>query len=642
MTETDPHFERLLEDVKELRGFDFTGYKRASIMRRVRRRMQVVGVTSFEAYRDYLLVNADEFTALFNTILINVTAFFRDREAWQYLDTKVLPPLLEAKEGQPIRAWSAGCSSGEEAYTLAMLFAEQLGIEEFRDRVKIYATDVDDEALAAARQAVYSDQAIQGVPEELREKYFERNGQGFSFRKELRRSVIFGRNDLVQDAPISHVDVLACRNTLMYFNAETQAQILQRLHFALNPDGVLFLGRAEMLLSHARLFQPIELNRRFFTKVVPPGARPGLGKLPTETSGTEATHHARLREAALMSSASAQLVLDSDGKLAFSNARAAHYFGLGPKDIGRPIQDLEVSYRPIELRTPISQAVRERRTVWVRGVPWARAESEPLSFDLQFIPLVDELGNLLGSTVIFNDVTHYRQLQQELEHANRSLETAYEELQSTNEELETTNEELQSTVEELETTNEELQSTNEELETMNEELQSMNDELHITNEALRERQDEVDHLNGFMAAVLDSMSAGVAVVDKDLRITAWNAKAQDLWGVRTEEAVGEHLLTLDIGLPLQQLRPILRRQLADGSNKGGESIRVNAVNRRGKPVEVHVIASRLAGAGAGSSGAILAHSPGPAPSPRPAHGGPRVLTRTKARAMAPKRPPCDD
>ena len=202
-------------------------------------------------------------------------------------------------------------------------------------------------------------------------------------------------------------------------------------------------------------------------------------------------------------------------------------------------------------------------------------------------------------------MTHYRQLQQELEHANRSLETAYEELQSTNEELETTNEELQSTVEELETTNEELQSTNEELETMNEELQSMNDELHITNEALRERQDEVDHLNGFMAAVLDSMSAGVAVVDKDLRITAWNAKAHDLWGVRTEEAVGEHLLTLDIGLPLQQLRPILRRQLADGSTKGGESIRVNAVNRRGKAVEVHVTATQLAGAGAGSSGAIL-------------------------------------
>ena len=604
--ESDPRFESLLQDLKEQRGFDFTGYKRASLMRRVLRRMQALEVEHFEDYRDFLLVHPEEFTALFNTILINVTGFFRDRDSWHYLQTNVLPAILAAREGQPIRAWSAGCASGEEAYTLAMVFAEALGLEEFRERVKIYATDVDEEALAAARQAVYTERQIQGVPEELREKYFEQQGQKFAFRKELRRSVIFGRNDLVQDAPISHVDVLTCRNTLMYFNAEAQAQILQRLHFALSPDGVLFLGKAEMLLSHGSLFRAIELRRRFFTKV-PSDTRDRRIALvqPVEQLSAEAEEDlTRLRQAALMSSASAQIVLDGSGRLAHFNARASHYFGLGPRDMGRPIQDLEVSYRPIELRGHIDEALRERRQVWVRDVAWSRPGAESVTFDLQCVPLTDDVGTVLGATVIFNDVTQHRRLQHELEHANRQLETAYEELQSTNEELETTNEELQSTVEELETTNEELQSTNEELETMNEELQSMNDELHISNESLRERQDEVDRLNGFMTAVLSSMSAGVAVVDKEMRITAWNAKSEDLWGIRTDEAMGQHLLNLDIGLPLERIQPLLKRLLTEGGYDH-QSVLLDAVNRRGKPLQVQVTVSDLAGRGDGDTGAIL-------------------------------------
>src|SRR3712207_100132 len=168
-----------------------------------------------------------------------------------------------------------------------------------------------------------------------------------------------------------------------------------------------------------------------------------------------------------------------------------------------------------------------------------------------------------STTVVFDDVTQYRRLQTELEYANRQLETAYEELQSTNEELETTNEELQSTVEELETTNEELQSTNEELETMNEELQSMNDELHLANEELRGSTDEVTALNQFMAGVLGSFRAGVVVIDPALRVLAWNAAAEDLWGIRQDEVRGQHLLNLDIGLPVSQLHPLLRRQVAE-------------------------------------------------------------------------------
>jgi two-component system CheB/CheR fusion protein len=589
---SDEQFEALLRHIKEQRGFDFTGYKRASLARRVRRRMEAVGLEDYEEYLDHLIVHPDEFTQLFNTILINVTGFFRDPDAWGYLRDDLLPDMLRRREGQPIRIWSAGCASGEEAYTLAMVLAEHLGVEEFRERVKIYATDVDEEALTQGRQATYAERELEAVPEELREKYFEPSGNRFVFRKEVRRSVIFGRNDLVQDAPISHVDVLACRNTLMYFNAETQAQILNRMHFALRPDGILFLGKAEMLLSHSAYFRPVELKRRFFRKIpTEPRDRrlavapPGNGTPMDDQPDTSRLHHA-----ALMSSAAAQVVLDLEGRLALCNNRAMHLFGLTQRDVGRPIQDLELSYRPVELRTHIEEAQLQRRPVWVRDVEQVRGAGEPVTFDIQVVPLFDDAGGDVGLTVIFNDVTQYRQLQKELTYANRQLEIAYEELQSTNEELETTNEELQSTVEELETTNEELQS--------------MNDELQFSNEALRDRQDEVERLNRFMGAVLGSMNSGVVVVDGDMQILAWNSRAEDLWGVRTDEAVGEHLMNLDIGLPVEQLRGPIRRQLAASDGDPAELL-VDAVNRRGRALQVRVTLTHIRDHGVSAPAAML-------------------------------------
>ena len=217
----DPTFERLLNYLKESRAFDFTGYKRASLMRRVQHQMRQTGVETFEEYHDYLQVHPDEFTALFNTILINVTGFFRDDDAWEYLRSSILPGLLDEIGQAPIRVWSAGCASGQEAYSLAMELAERLGPDAFRGQVKIYATDVDEDALALARQATYTERDLAGLLEGYQDRYFESlGGSRYVFRKELRRSVIFGRNDLVQDAPISRIDLLACRNTLMYFNAK--------------------------------------------------------------------------------------------------------------------------------------------------------------------------------------------------------------------------------------------------------------------------------------------------------------------------------------------------------------------------------------------------------------------------------------
>lgn len=344
--EADETFEALLRYVRDARGFDFTGYKRASLMRRVRHRMEQAGFTSFEEYLDTLQASADEFAALFNTILINVTSFFRDAPAWDYVRDEVVPTLLaERSPTDPIRIWSAGCASGQEAYTLAMILSEAMGVDDFRRGVKIYATDVDEEALAEARAASYDARAVEAVPADLLDRYFTPVNGRFVFRKDLRRVVIFGRNDLVNDAPISRVDLLVCRNTLMYLNADTQRNVLARLHFALAPRGVVFLGHAEMLLSHTDRFTPMNLQHRFFRKVPSTGDDAGRHP-PAMLSGrrSEVSGLASIRDLAFRASPVAQIVVDGDDTVTMINQQAESTFGLSAGDIGRLLRDLDVSY----------------------------------------------------------------------------------------------------------------------------------------------------------------------------------------------------------------------------------------------------------------------------------------------------------
>ncbi|HET6534436.1 MAG TPA: CheR family methyltransferase [Actinoplanes sp.] len=594
MQPTDPQFEALLLHLKEARGFDFTGYKRSSLMRRVDRRLSQVGITGYLDYLDFLQVHPDEFTALFNTILINVTGFFRDAEAWDYLRCEVLEPMAAAKDGGPIRVWTAGCASGEEAYTLAMVLAEVLGEEAFRDQVKIYATDVDEEQLNEARHATYGEREVQAVPPELLKRYFEPAGNRFTFRKDLRRSVIFGRNDLVQDAPISRIDLLTCRNTLMYFNAETQSKVLNRLHFALAEGGVLFLGKAEMLLNHGSLFAPVDIKRRVFRRVPRliqnPGVVFGDPVLPPQPKVTGLDE---LREEAFAASPVAQLGLTADGLVALTNRQLEKLFGVTSRDIGRPLKDLELSYRPVELRRYVEQSQVERRTLRVSEVEFVRG-NRVMHLEVQVSPLNGADGSLLGVDVIFHDVTAARRLQEELSHANQQLEAAYEELQSTNEELETMNEELQSA---------------------NDELQTMNDQLRISSARL-------DEANAFFETVLTSLDAGVAVVDMDLNVRMWNRRAEDLWGIRSAEVLGHHFLTLDIGLPFDGVRPVVRAALGPGAVAG--EVSVDAVNRRGRPIVVRVACTplRAVDGSAIGEGAVIVMEPGEPPAPRAAFAGP--------------------
>jgi two-component system CheB/CheR fusion protein len=479
--EVDHGLEELLAFIRDARGFDFTGYKRSTLARRIRKRMNDVAIVEYAGYRDLLETDAQEFRALFNTILINVTSFFRDTDCWTYLQHEVLADLLAARgPDEEIRVWSAGCSSGQEPYSLAILFAEVLGVEEFVRRVKIYGTDVDEEALREARSGLYPAKSLEPLSVELRDRYFEPNGEGrYAFRSDLRRRVIFGRHDITRDAPISRLDLLACRNTLMYFNVEAQTQIIDRFHFALREGGRLFLGKAEMLLSDGERFEVASMRQRIFRR------RPGEtgpqhyaapAQLLASAGGElrDASRRRQLRDLAIEAAPNAIILIDADGSIAMFNTQARDMFGLSTHDLNRPFRDLEFSYRPVELRSLMERAERERRTVRVSAAERRQANDEIQYLDVDVQALFGTEGRSVGTALTFLDTTAATRLHNEVQRVRRDLEKAYEALQSTNEELETTNEELQSSIEELETTNEELQSTNEELETTNEELESGN------------------------------------------------------------------------------------------------------------------------------------------------------------------------
>jgi len=600
---TPGDLDSLVEFIRASRGFDFSGYKPNSVQRRVLKRMTDVGCSTVADYQDHLEVHPEEFAALFNTILINVTSFHRDRAAWDFLREEVVSRIISGKSRhEPVRVWSAGCASGEEAYSVAMVMADALGEDAFRDRVKIYATDVDDDALTAARQAHYDERSLEALPETYVERFFERTNGLVTFRADLRRSIIFGRHDLLQDAPISRLDLLVCRNTLMYFNAESQANVIHKFEFALREGGFLFLGKAETLLAHAPLFAAVDLRLRIFTKQG--DGRPNALGRTASALGPGSDGQTPLRDAGLSVLPLATVLVDIDGRVVLVNQAAQQLLGVTGTDGRRSIQQLELSYRPVELRPLLAEAYSLRAAVEQTDVSWRTPDGQRRVLDVVVTPLPrGSDAGMLGAAITFHDCTPIRGLRDELERSRVELAGAYEELQSMNEELETTNEELQSTIEELETTNEELQSANEELETTNEELQSTNDQLHALNEELEVRGGELDRVNLYLGSILTGLRWAVIVLDRELRVTLRNHWSEDLWGLRGDEVQGRALHLLDIGLPTEPVLPLIRRCLEGRIDY--DELQVKGRNRRGRVRPCRVVCTPLLSA-AGVEGVILA------------------------------------
>lgn len=522
----------LVEALAEEHGLDFRGYKHTSLERRIRRRMHLLGIRSFGEYLEYVRQTPAETGDLLNVVLINVTRFFRDAQAWDALARHVLPMLFRNKlPGGSFRVWCAGCASGEEAYSVGILLFELLG-KRIRDfEIKIYATDNDDNALAIARRSEYRPEALRGVRPEIKSRYFT-GDKLLRVIPEVRRLVIFGRSNILTDAPISHVDLLVCRNLLIYFDPAAQARVMERFCYALNEGGVLFLGKSESQMKRSSDFIVINSRWRMFQRDSkangPQGPDNAKGNAVAEEAeaqkrGQELERLKLFYDTVLDTLEPGVLVLDAGDCIITENDKILSLWGLSGRLAGRKLADTELWQKCSDLKRYLAESRQN-------GPKTVRFECNAPSTTALIVtirPILSETASgRVGTLIYMENVTSRVTLQTTIE----ELETTGEELQSSNEELETTNEELQSTNEELETTNEELQSTNEELETTNEELQSLNEELETTNEELSSRTRELDELNARYVEMMERMPWPVFLINEDTLIFTFNSMARQTFG----------------------------------------------------------------------------------------------------------------
>ena len=564
MTETEQlSLHQLISELANNLNLDLRGYKTTTLERRIRKRMAEASAHTYSEYLGKLHQDPHETDILLNTILINVTEFFRDPQAWEALYTEALPGMLRAlKAGDTFRAWCAGCASGEEPYSLAILISDFLRDKLGDYDIKIYATDIDEDALTTARRGEYAAERLRRVRPEWRERYFTGSTR-LRINREQRRLVIFGRSNLMMDAPISHCQLIVCRNLLIYFDTPTQKQILGRMHYALEPGGILFLGKAESKLSESHLFRPLNLRWRLFQRLdnraetlgLPPARQveeetPVMDKTTQQLQMLQLYHHYILDmlKSGIMELDSTDIVVNhNDSALAIWALPAGRL-------LGKRLQNTEVVVRCPEMTRHLEESRGKQESVEFQCS--VRTDSEEKTIHVSIRAIISQEGERTGTLIHCDDIS----LQEKLQTTVEQLEATGEELQSANEELETTNEELQSTNEELETTNEELQSTNEELETTNEELQSLNEELENMNDELEQRTRELHEVTGRYAETLRRMPWPVMLIDREEKIQLWNAAAQKLFGVSATAVVG---VAMD-RLPLEQSlsRTLVRRSRA--------------------------------------------------------------------------------
>jgi two-component system CheB/CheR fusion protein len=575
-----PEFEALLEKVRKARNFDFRNYKRATLQRRIEQRLQERNCADVAAYELLLEREPAEFDALISRLLIKVTSFFRDPTVWASLSHRVVPQLIAEKGGQEeVRIWSAGCATGEEAFSVAILVAEALGPAFAQFPLKVFGTDVDDAAVAHARRGIYSADRLEGMPKPLLAKYFVAVPEGYAVTKEIRRTVVFGSNNLVTDAPISRLDLILCRNVFIYLDNLLQKRVLTRFHYALRDRGVLLLGKSELIPFAAKIFEPIDLSARLYAKDsrrdVPHAAQERLvGLLEQENiarhvgqSNEDLSVVGRFYRDVLDSSSLPLIATGLDGSVALWSQAAARLWGRAESEVlGKKLATLGLPGLSgdllIEKTTAVREGLRDRESA--DAMLAAGAHSQGVSIRVEVTALRDSTRETVGLLYVVEDRTVQRTLEGDIRRSNAELAGAHDRLQQTVEELRSANEELETTNEELQSANEELQSTNEELETTNEELQSTNAELDATNRELAHRTEEMHLLAFYQRTIIRSLSAGVVVLDMHGRITSWNLAAERLLGLPEREAIGQLLWSLRVPALRAAHLLAIRKALAGG------------------------------------------------------------------------------
>ncbi|HET9939482.1 MAG TPA: chemotaxis protein CheB [Candidatus Eisenbacteria bacterium] len=519
-------------------SIDFRQYKSTTILRRLSRRMALNHIHGLEEYRDFLALNPQEVAMLVRSLLIKVTEFFRDADAFAVLEREIMPELIERGRGRGrvLRLWSAGCATGEEAYSLGLMVSHMLGRELPEWSIKIFATDADGDAIAYARRGVYPATVLRSLPAEYKARYFEPLDQGLRISKALRQMIIFGQQDLAQGVPFPRIDLVSCRNLLIYFKPELQQAVLDLFAYSLQQThGFLFLGKAETARPSRSTYEIVNKKWKVYRCLsgpLPIAVRPrgekGRGESPAvsgpatlnaetlQAAGARIPEEVELRrvnELFLRSLSVGVCAIDRSYKILSVNAMARRLFGIREvatdQDFLHTVQGLPY----VEIRNAIDRCFRERTVTVLPQVELTDSLGEARFLAIQLIPF-EGLG-VETALICVENVTELVQTQRRLEAVqseqsqlaqelgtanhrlmdmNRDLQDANEELQATNEEMMLTQEELQATNEEFEATNEELQATNEELETNNEELQATNEELETTNEELHARTSELQEL----------------------------------------------------------------------------------------------------------------------------------------------------
>ncbi len=550
-------------------GHDFSMYKKSTVYRRIERRMSIHKIDRISSYVRYLQENSQEVELLFKELLIGVTSFFRDPAAWEQLQGEVIPALLA---GRPvsgvIRAWSAGCSTGEEAYSLAIAFKEAL--EQVKPKVsltlQIFATDLDQDAIDKARQGVYPANITADMSPERLRRFFIKEENGYRVGKDIREMVTFATQNVIMDPPFTKLDILICRNLLIYLTPELQKKLLPLFHYSLNPGGVLFLGSAETVGAFTDLFAPLNSKSRLFRRresvlpaepvAFPASFAPALPGVPKElTMLKPAANLQSLADQLLLQHYSPPAVLVNDkGDILYISGRTGKYLEPAAGKANWNIFAMAREGLRFDLGSAFQKAIRQKEAITVKGVKvGTNGGTQTVDITVQAIEEPEALRGMV--MIVFIDAvtppekkapasakpgaagsTMVLELEQELRQVREDLQTTREEMQSSQEELKSANEELQST-------NEELQSTNEELTTSREEMQSLNEELQTVNAEQQSKMDELSRLNNDMRNLLNSTEIVTVFLDNELYVRRFTTGANKLF----------KLIPGDVGRPLSDI-----------------------------------------------------------------------------------------
>jgi len=575
-------FRSILALLKLNFNVDFFAYKQSTVNRRITRRMVIHKIDKMEDYADYLRNNKQELQALYDDLLIGVTSFFREPETFVELAQKVWPQLVHERSYEtPIRVWVPGCSTGEEVYSIAIALQEYLEKCGKSQQVHIFGTDISDKNIEKARQGFYPESTIETVSTDRKKHFFLKTDQGYQINKSIRDMCIFAKQDLTHDPPFSNLDVISCRNVLIYLKPQAQKRIIPLFHYALKQNGFLVLGRSESIGTFDSLFSPMEKGPVYIRKSVPSRVtfqaeafEPYVRKEPSQKMVTfekPLNVLAKQVEKIISSRAPPAIVVNDKMEILSFHGNTAKFLAPSP---GQASLDLMKMAKPdlgLEFQTAIFLSRKQKSPVRRENVRY-RHNGDYQEVDFEVIPI--EVANL-GETffmILFEDVGPAaikgegepaanenefvaRTVNEEL---RRELASTKENLQTIIEEQEATNEELRSALEEVQSSNEELQSTNEELETAKEELQSTNEELNTLNEELGRRNEELIHVKDDLNNVFNNIDIGVLVLSRDLKIRLFTPAAEKMF----------NLISTDIGRPISDIRlkidaPDLEKKLSE-------------------------------------------------------------------------------